>query len=195
MSLHQNWADMLLKCKHQGSSAPFAAGQRIRTICSWAETSEALLFHGLQAAGSEPKAAKVDEGWLESRSASSVFAPAGALWRRVVGLLRYGGQQQKQVVVCWGGGGLEPSGSQSERAGLGQQAASWSSSPSAARRREKLKVQEPNRDKGPSECWPTQCSTLPMLRAITKTNLSLKLSPDRRYLELFMGHKKTTSSP
>ena len=26
--------------------------------------------------------------------------------------------------------------------------------------------------------------------AITKTNLSLKLSPDRRYLELFMGHKK-----
>ena len=122
VSLHQNWADMLLKCKHQGSSAPFAAGQRIRTICSWAETSEALLFHGLQAAGSEPKAAKVDEGWLESRSASSVSAPAGALWRRVVGLLRYGGQQQKQVVVCWGGGGLEPSGSQSERAGLGQQA-------------------------------------------------------------------------
>ena len=94
---------------------------RIRTICGWAETSE-VLFHGLRAAGSKPKAAKVDEGWLESRSASSVSAPAGALWRRVVGLLRYGGQQQKQVVVCWGGGGLEPSGSQSERAGLGQQA-------------------------------------------------------------------------
>ena len=33
-----------------------------------------MLFHGLQAAGSEPKAAKVDEGWLESRSASSVSA-------------------------------------------------------------------------------------------------------------------------
>ena len=46
---------------------------RIRTICGWAETSE-VLFHGLQAAGSKPKAAKVDEGWLESRSASSVSA-------------------------------------------------------------------------------------------------------------------------
>ena len=52
----------------------------------------------------KPKAAKVDEGWLESQSASSVSAlvepgPYG------VGL-RYGGQQwlQKQVVVCWGGG-------------------------------------------------------------------------------------------
>ena len=114
-------------------------------ICSWAETSEALLFHGLQAAGSEPKAAKVDEGWLGSRSASSVSAPAGALWRRVVGL-RYGGQQQKQVVVCWGGGGLEPSGSGSG-AGLGQQAALH-----RRRGREKLKSATLNRDKGLSKC-------------------------------------------
>ena len=47
-----------------------AQGSRICTICSWEETSE-VLFHGLQAAGSEPTAAKVDEELLLSRSASS----------------------------------------------------------------------------------------------------------------------------
>ena len=84
--------------------------------------------------------------------------------------------------------------------GAGSASSSSSSSPSEAARREKLKsARSPIETKDCPSAG--RLSTLNVVQraadvgAITKTNLSLKLSPDRRYLELVMGHKKTTSSP